>query len=194
MPLQRLVQGIQRRVAGVPVTITRPNNTTAYVASGVYGDAADARVAFAVPALPADALMPGFNSAQFMAVQTRNPADPTLSLQLVLFTAQPATVMGDQAPFRLSDADIANILPGSVGTVAETVLFTSSNTAPQWNRGAGIAGRRGGTGNFSLMSGLYVPGGATLYAYLFAVAAYVPVALEQITFRPVFNYTALPTL
>lgn len=178
-------------VAAAGVTQTRPNNVTAYAAGQVYGSAADARYALTVPALPADALGPGFTSIGLLAVQNVNLAQAAPVFNVYLFDGSPATVLGDQATIALSDADIALLVLGSLVTT-----ITMSNNAAQasmLNQGAGTAGRRGSsTSSFPVTTktGKFLTGGQTVGVYLAVQAAYTPLALEAVTLYAAYGYSS----
>lgn len=108
---------IGANVHGVsPARITRPNNVTAYAAMRVYGDAADARISFVVPALPGEGLGLTFSQLAMTLVQGTPSASGSASFVPLIFSAQPATIIGDGTTIAsLSDADIAKIVPGSFG-------------------------------------------------------------------------------
>lgn len=174
---------------GLPVPtqtlrVTRPNNTNAYAAGQVYGEAADARHSFTLPAIPAATRTAFYTGAVVMGVQGCSPSAAAVNLGIVLFTAQPATVLGDQAALNLSDADIALIPPINTGQVGGSGLVPFTSMANlgilgNLNNGAGAAGRRAGVNNFSLPLSLGTPG-TTFYFYLIALGTYTPAAIETL--------------
>lgn len=187
----QIVQPTSKHVAGAVVTVTRPNNVTAYAAAQVYGPAADARISLVVPAVPADAMGGGFTGLLLCMVQNVVSTQGTFAGNLALFSSLPATTLGDQAAFNLSDADIAKcyLLPGqgqafSFGSSAQNIV----------NNGAGTAGRRATQPvTLSLLQGssVIIAGASTLGLYLVANAAYTPLALEAVQIFPYWSYAPL---
>lgn len=163
------------------VVVTRPNDVTAYAIGDVYGDAADARVPIAgfAPTRRISVL-------RMYMVQSRAASEVSLvNLTWLPFSAQPATVIGDNSPLALSDADIALAAAqiGSSGVVAVSASFNQNST--NWlNNAAGIAGRRAAIFNVVLPT----PASGTLWLYLFNITAYVPLALETVTIFPFVQY------
>ncbi len=181
-------------VAGSPVIITRPNNTTAYTAGQVYGPAADARTSITLPAAPAGFRTGFISQATWGAYLTRNPNDVLSSpwVNMIFFSAQPATVLGDQASFALSDADIALILPSGTGSQSAGQPTVGTAQANWLNSGTGVNGRRACTLTPTFAgTPLFAPG-STIWFYLIA-NSYTPVALETLTIVPFWTYTAVPT-
>jgi hypothetical protein len=184
---------ITKRVIGSTITIVRPNNVTAYAAGQVWGDGTDARVNIPIPAAPSDIVIPGFNGLVLLAVVSRPRTDTIGTAERVaLFLAQPTTILGDQAVFSVSDAEIATILAGESNISS---ALSSTSTGSQLNASAGVAGRRFlGSATVSFPSGFFLTPGGTLYAYFRVVTAYTPVALETLWITPVFSYQARPTI
>lgn len=180
---------INQTVLGSPFTVTRPNNVLGYVSGDIYGDAADARLSVTVPAIPAGSRAPYFLNLLFCVVHSRPIADPDLSLQLLPFLAQPATVQGDRTQIALSDADILQLpAQSAIGGAANPTFIQFNAQNRQLNNAAGLAGRRWTHGTLILQNGVLMPG-FTLWFYLMQTgAAYAPLALETLTFFPVFSY------
>lgn len=187
MSSQPTIAAFSRTVAGALITVTRPNNVTAYVAGQVFGAAADARISFAVPALPADAVRP-FSSLTMVAIDRVIPSAGAPTINLVLFSAQPATVLADQANLALSDADIATVLPTLPGSQA--MQFGA------WPAGVGAVGavnvtsRRQTASTWSPVGNGSITPGVTLWFYLWVQVAYTPVANEVLTLQPLYSYQA----
>lgn len=179
-------------VPGNAVTLTRPNNVTAYAAGVVYGPAADARFSLVAPAVPVDCLTGGFTQLMLFLVQNVVSSQGTLSLVVIMQSGLPATVLGDQANLALSDADIGNIIaiPIAVSLPSTAQLVT--------NPGAGTVGRRMSAGfqmvlgGVSGPGGIVMPAGTTVGGYLMASAAYTPLAVEAITIIPQWGYVPSP--
>lgn len=179
-----------KEIAGAPITITRPNNITAYAAGQVYGPAVDARISFVAPALPVDAFVTGFNLIRIFGVQQRTPADPALTLTLQGFAGLPATVIGDQAAFNLSDADIATFGGTSAG---QFTWATGVGGTGALNQSANPNGRRFAFSSLSTLGPGFpflFPPGATCGAYLITQAAYTPLASEVVVLTPMWAYNS----
>lgn len=189
VPNQQL---ITKRSVGATISFTRPNNVTAYAVGQVYGPAADARIQIPVPALPADAAAPTFSSIQLYMIQQVSPAQAAVAFQLVLFSAQPATVLGDQATFGLSDADIGLVLWNGVNVSTNTGNFQTGNgSTSTLNGSAGLNGRRVATSPLSLtFAAAGFNPSISLWAYLWVTSAYTPLAQEVFTISPSFIYSA----
>ena len=186
------VTNVTSFAVGPVVSIARPNNVVAYANGQVWGPAADARIAVAAPAAPADMLSgTGYSGLTVAAYITRNPADVLATMSAYLFRSQPATVLGDQQNFALSDADIDALyfMANSVGGQ----LIYSTSQANWLNTGAGVNGRRAATTSFSWRTGDMVAPGATVWLYIVA-SVYTPVALETLTLVPGWSYNARPVL
>lgn len=178
-----------RFVEGVPITQTRPNNVAAYAAGHVYGDAGDARWAFAAPALPADAFFPGYNTVGLFLVQSRLSSDPATTFNVLLCDGAFTTVIGDAGSLTLADAEIPRLLPTTTFGVTLAALGGAGTNSPL-NMNAALAARRGLSVLVSPFSGFYIRPSATLGMYLVLNVAYTPVALETLTVTPIFGYGA----
>lgn len=177
-------------VAGTTVLITRPNNVNAYVGGGqVWGAAADARLAFPVPALPDGAVVPGFTGVALACINRRSPNDPTTgALWFAVSPVQFVTVLGDQQPLALTDAEIAQCVFQNGGFSHPVATFTTgAGTTLVLNLSAGNLGRRGIPGALVLSGGQLIAPSSTLFAYLHTGSAYNPLALEQITVQMSFS-------
>lgn len=176
-------------VAATPVTVTRPNNTTAYAEGQVYGNATDARNAITVPAFLAGSRQTYFSQFVVFCVQTVPSSQGTFTPNFLFFNAQPATVLGDGASIALSDADIQTILPGAVTqSSVPSVNMSSGGGLNMLNLSAGLSGRRGAGSSFSIgqQAAAFVPG-STVWFYVLNNAAYTPLALEQLKIFPIFT-------
>lgn len=179
--------------------ITRPNNATGYTAGDVYGDAADARNSVVVPAMPSGVApqTAAFSTFSIVPVRGAPVGAAAVSFQLLIFTAQPATIIGDNAPLALSDADIALIPPNYLASPGNItgLQFTTAVSAADPNtlsQAAGVAARQTVQSPFTSSTGfadVLVPG-ATLWFYLMVTAAYAPTALETLDLYWFFNVTA----
>lgn len=174
-----------KTVVGAAVQLTRPNNVTAYAAGQVYGTAADGRITIASPALPADAALTAFNNMSLLLVQGNVPTAAAIAVNLILFSAVPATVLADQAGLALSDADIALILT-QLGGVAFS--FSSATGTQVLNMSAGNAGRRGVLAANIVNVVTTLAPSSNYGIYLVVGAAYTPVALETMTVIPYWHY------
>lgn len=168
--------GLLPPVALAPVVVTRPNDAIAYAIGDVFGTAADGRIEIA-------GMTPGRRvfAVRLYGVNTRSASDPTLTLNLLPFLAQPATVIGDNSRLDLSDADIvlAATAGGITGTTATQMTFSANGT--QWlNGNAGTAGRKAASG-ILFNSGMTVPASGSIWLYPFVTSAYAPLALESVT-------------
>lgn len=178
---------IAKPLTGAPVTVTRPNNVVAYAVGQVFGAAGDARVSFTTPAQPSDADRAFMQPAlSFECVDQVGAAAGSLNLQLILFAAQPATVLADQAALALSDADIALVIPwGSSNNISGQVPFAtgagSPNTVNTTNRRLAVA-----TGGVMTI----LTWATTYWLYLWSGSAYTPAANEVLTITPSFTYAA----
>jgi hypothetical protein len=187
-----------RRIALPKITLVRPNNVTAYVAGGVLGDAADARLSFTLPAVaPPDAAVPAPNcfgglGVHFLFVNHRDPAAVALPAISGLLCAGPfTTVLGDQAPMALNDADIdALYVGGAVPAFTIAGMATGVLNLTTLAIGAGAAGRRGNLAAFQPSTGTLWALGQTLGLYLWMQAAYVPIAQEVFDLYPWITYLA----
>lgn len=176
-------------VRGPSFLVTRPNNVTAYVVGGVYGDGVDARVQLVVPALPVGAKTGGFSSLALYAVNSRGGADAQLQLALTLFRAQPATVLKDQDQLALSDADILLTMHTNANPQAGFTWASGSGATNVLNDQTGVNGRRVANAGTQGDSDIPFQPGATVWGYLWATAGYVPVALETILLVPYWSCT-----
>lgn len=160
------------KVAMAPIVVTRPNNATQYAIGDVYGDAADARIQ--IPNV--NRLAGGIASIQ--AILAMNSAQATKpSFDFWFFDGQPATVIGDNAPFSaLSDADVAKI----IGRTA--FVGSSSFTAVQPQAGKLVT-----PALFQLFSQLVISG-RDVWMYIVLANTYTPVANETLTLRPLAQY------
>lgn len=185
-----------RRIAAPKITITRPNNATPYVAGGVLGAAVDARLTLAVPAIPADAIGPtfaGFNSngLVLVLVNHRAPTDAAFpSLNLLLATQPFVSVLADQAPLVLTDAEIATLYTTTTLPAWGLSGIPSATGTSVLKIAAGGAGRRGIVTGAAFDSGSYLVPGATLGLYLWTAVAYVPIANEMLDIYPFWTYNA----
>lgn len=193
----QLVQGesyylaVTQAVRGVPVTTTRPNNAVVYAAGQVYGPAADARIQLAVPALPADAQSDGFSAVLIFAVQSREPGAVTSpNFFYVIRNGAFTTVLGDQAPFALNDADIAALYTTNNIPTVGFGTFPTGSAAAMLNAGAGILGRRSFFFNPTLPSGRTFVPGSVVGLYVWVNGAYAPLANEFLRFRTRWTYAA----
>lgn len=191
MSVAATVAVVTKAIAGAKITVTRPNNVTAYSAAGgqVWGDGVDARIAIPVPAQPSDAVELGF-TVSIYAILGRPIADAITTFFGAVYSSQPATVLKDQDTFAVSDADIALMAFGSgQGSAFST---SSTTTTASLNAAAGVNGRRiiGSGNNMALITGEKFIGGSTVYMYLRTAGAYTPVALEQMFLTPVWTYQA----
>lgn len=167
------------------ITITRPNDVTAYAVGDVYGDAADARQTIT-------GLAPNrrLSVLRTHAIQQRSPADAAMTFSVIFSTAF-ATVIGDNAPLALSDADITTVVAqpfyGGNATGQNAAGFTQNNTQTLLNMSAGAAGRRSSIISWS-NNGWPVPANGQLQFYIILGAAYTPLALEVITMKWYASY------
>lgn len=187
------------RVVGSDVTITRPNDVVPYTGGDVMGaDGGDARIALGLPATPTGLRLIGIRFIFF----DRNASGSAQTFNMWTFTSQPATVIADNSPLALSDADIDLIVGGVSLSGFQAAVFNLSAIGAQGvtlNMTAAASGRRvtsalvmgdmlQGTG----YSGIVPP---TLpiptHAYLWTSGAYTPIAQEVFVLRPVMLY--LPT-
>lgn len=187
-----------KMVRGPTVTVTRPNNATAYSGAvlQVYGDAADARVLIVAPPLPADAVSPGYQQLAILPVQSQIPTATAFVVFFYMFSGGlPATVLGDQATLALSDPDHLRLLqfPNSV----QSASFPSgAGGVGPLNQSAGIAGRRHGLlvklPNGTSLSNI-IPA-STFGLYLATQTAYTPLNLETIQLITWWTYCARSAL
>lgn len=183
---------------GTRVRVTRPNNVTAYAAGQVIGDAADARVELVIPAAPNSNWRTPFVGPNFSIRVVRGApyTQGTLSFNIWVFNAQPATVLGDQQAFSLSDADVQNkwvpsIVNAQAGTQSVSIVAAAQGSTVTLNTSAGTAGRVAATASFFAQGipgqlGLFVPG-QSIWLYLVATAAYTPLALETLDIIPYYS-------
>lgn len=182
---------IQKVLQGPDITVTRPNNVTAYAANNIVGASPDARIQFPAPAAPAD-LAYGYNMLVVRLVDRNGSA--ALSLWLFLFNAAP-TQFADQQVYVFSDADI-NALLGFHMSVSNqgTTTNPAFSSWPPLNTGAGAAGRKQvlfpfwrptSTGLTAILSP-----GATYWGYLVSLGANTPLANEVFVLTPFWYYIA----
>lgn len=188
-----IISSTRNFVGGTSVSLQRPNNTTAFTATGqVYGPAVDARVSLVVPALPSNSRLSFFNSLLFLATMKCSPTRVAMSFNIAGFTAQPATVLAGNADFNLSDADILLMFPLASPVVNVSVVtiggFTIASQQVQ-NPSAGLNGRITSSGNAAAQNGFLTPGN-TLWFYIVVTNAHTPEAQETLTLTPYWTYTA----
>lgn len=176
-----------RLYPGSSFTVTRPNNTTAYSVGQIYGAAADGRASVTAPAAPAD-LVNGYTGINLFVVLSRPGSVSPPGLGFTWFSAQPTTVLGDQANANFADADIALIMYAASG-----VQFSSS-TGASLNSSADPNGRQFITFGLTLATGRLLAPGATYWFYVKATNAYTPIANETLTFFPTWVYDSKPLL
>jgi hypothetical protein len=152
-----------------PITITRPNNVTAYTIGDVYGAAVDARITLAF-GLPPGTLF----FANLYIVRQRAPVTANQGVTVWPFIgAPPATIIADNDPLTLSDADINLLVKSGISAqvmipgVTSGVNFSADPNGRVLSSGAGIYGIMPATGD------------GNVYVYLMKGAAYVPLALEE---------------
>ncbi len=163
------------KVALAPIVITRPNNVTAYTIGDVYGPAADARIHVSNVGRLVGAM------ATLQGHLALNSAEATKpGFDFYVFSKQPETVIGDNAPFTgLSDNDVAAILgrfsfaSGSWPAVAQQPQAGKTRTVVLQT---------------FLSVGLLDVASRDLWMYAVLTNAYVPVALETLTLSLVASY------
>lgn len=191
---------------GAPIVVTRPNDTTAYTAGDVFGAAADARLSFAVPAPPATGVTGATYFLESISLLgDRSGANllsgsPSFQPFLLFFTAQPATVIADNAPLALSDPDLALLVRLASSFVTAFTAFTMTSNGHNYGPAGKIkmasfintlqpSSDLGAVGNI-LASW---PTNTTIFFYVFLPAAFVPTAQEVLTITPRFRWNVVPT-
>lgn len=174
------------------IVIDRPNDVTGYVTGDVWGPAGgDCRIALGIPPVAGASLI----AVAVRALNNRPVGDPALTLRFFLFNEQPATILADNAPIALSDADIARIAMISNNALSAQLAFAGGGGGTDaLNMGAGANGRRGA---MALLVGSTIGGTVPVgvptptHAYFALGAAYAPLALERttLTFVGVFLST-----
>lgn len=184
------------RKVGTDITITRPADTTAYAVGDVYGADGDARIALNVPTAPPGMRLIAYN---ILGILHREPGGNTLTAALYMFSAQPATIIDDNAPLTLSDADIDLLIMESTNTggAAFTFSFGTGAAAGGLNMTATTDGRRASYGLFTPTIGgssaqEFAPATLTTptHAYLVVTSAYTPVSGEVLVLRPIAYFAA----
>lgn len=143
-------------VSSSVVAVQRPNDATPYVAGDVFGDAVDARLHFPNVARVIGGIAEyrfgwWYSSATF------------ISLALLFFDEQPETILGDNTPLALSDADADRI-------VGFTTFSGASGPAPA-----------GGQNAFAVSTSNFVTRGSRdLWAYLVLVGGHNPTANQTL--------------
>jgi hypothetical protein len=181
---------VTRWLTSIPagVTITRPNDTTAYAAGQVYGPAVDARIAIPVPALPIDAIGTSFTQMQIEAYISRPVSDTIVPLNGYLFNALP-TLHADKDPIALVDTDIPKlVLANTSPSAIQTATATNSGYL---NGGVGVLGRRS-IGSISVVPTVGITPSSTLYLLLKVSGIYTPVANEKVFLFYSFAYSVAP--
>lgn len=181
-------QAFNYNVLAPTITLTRPNNVVAYAAGQVYGAAGDARFTIPVPAIPADSEWPYFPVLYITLVQGTGWGQGAVTFNLALAAQPYTTVIGDQAAFNVSDAEILTMFPSVSSGVTMSWALTVSAVTQLLNGAATIAGRRGVENNYNGTSYQPIVSGTTLGGYLWVGQAYAPLALETVQLVPSFNY------
>jgi len=188
---------------GADIPWTRPNDTTAYITGDVFADGALADGRLHIGPLVAPATGVAGTSYYLSGVQfgvQRTGANlvigsPAMGIGGIMFSAQPATVIADNAPLALSDADLALIIRPS-NNQPFTISFgpsQASNYGPAGKIRFGssvtpsMAADVAGVGN--------VPTSFPLewWMYWFLTGAFVPTAQEVLTFKPRYTWSVVPT-
>lgn len=192
---------------GADIVITRPNDTTAYAAGDVYADAGgDGRVHLIDAVAPATGVAGTsyyLSGAQYFVVRSGPnlvAATPSCSLAAVMFSAQPATVIADNAPLVISAADQLLLLKGITGYVASSTVNFTANTGIHNYGPAGSLRQSAQTNPFTPLSDLAAVGNVgssfplSAWAYLFfSNSTYVPTAQEVLTITPRYTWAVVPT-
>jgi hypothetical protein len=170
--------------------IVRPNNTTGYTNGGIWGPAVDARWSFVVPAMPAGSRSSLFSGWTFRAFWKTSAAQVAVSFNVILFTQQPTSIIGDRALPAFTDAEIATIPVGAISPGSNTFNFPAASVGGQ-NAINASTFRHGinASANPSLPAQAQMPPGSTVYGYLQAGGAYTPIALETMDLIVDFTYT-----
>lgn len=162
-------------VALTPIVITRPNDVTPYAIGDVFGAAADARITVPCGLAPLASFQ-----LRLLVVQHRAPTAAAVSIGFLPFIgAPPATVIGDNAPLALSDADILLQMNSGLGQ-----LGLNFGTTGGLNFSADPNGRRMG---WTPMASLRMPVGGDGKIYFYAAffgTTWTPLALEVMTLYP----------
>ena len=171
--------------AGDPFTITRANNTTAYVASGVWGG----KVTFTVPNIPNAVLI---NSLTLTHIISRDST--SVAMIEYLFDGAIGYNPADGDLIAVPDADMAKLL--TVATPGFSMTNGNSNVAPPFNTTAATTAARLLLGNNSAItkanSSPFIAGD-TITVLFKVIAAYTPLALEKITVYPFWSYSLVPS-
>lgn len=154
------------------VTITRPNNVTAYAVGDAFGDAANALITLPLGVSPGRAYV-----VRLFETNTRSPVvGVSLNFHSLLFSGvAPATVIGDNNPIVLSDADIVLAIESQQQPYQVTFTTLGYKYAADPN---GL--RCAGTVAVQYTSVMPSYGDGNLYIYYALQATYIPIALEQL--------------
>lgn len=137
----------------LPVTITRPANTTAYTANDVVGGA----FKFGLDGIPVATLM--VTSAELEIDVSAIPAGMT-SFSLYLYSGPPPSAIADNGAFDIPSGDrsvfVGKIALGSPVDEGSTLYIRTDaiNAQMQWSRGQGLYG-------YLVTAGGYTPAGAS---------------------------------
>lgn len=187
---------------GSPIVVTRPNDTTAYAQGDVFGAAVDARITLPIPAPPSGPAGAAYYliSLSFLAVRSGAnllSTSPTLQPFVLFFQSQPATVIADNAPLALSDADIA-LLIRQTSPLYNTSFTSFGASSNCFNYGPAGKIRMGSflnsvapTEDYGAVGGNVSgswPTNTNVYMYWYFQASFTPTAEETVTIVPRFNW------
>jgi hypothetical protein len=172
-----------------PVVIQRPNVAGAHAAGDVWGEAGDARHVLMVPALPAESYNPGFLGLVINAVETVPASDGQHAFTFYFKHGAWTTAIADDAPFAVTDAEIALLYSGQTTIGAAFTFPIGAGIANALNASAGIAGRRGISSGLSPQGELFQGGDVVgLYVVAASILAPVSAANASMTLFPLWVY------